>query len=475
MFESQKFIVKYSSIALIVVAFLISPIHSNQTSNGASTPVAASASGNVDASAIVTTPDTGPEDEPNGDDGSRIKQDMQNIEDRLKSKTATDVQKPHTFYEPRYIADKNEALKYWVDFSNLSLSQNMSTKHEMLSKSHRRAAPIKLSFDFPFYGQPLKNIIIATGGFLYVGEHLHHWLAATQNISPLMANFNLNMTDYSDIHHYDNGTSLVVQWKDVQLKDNKPPGNFSFQVTLHKNGDIVFVYHTLPAPISSIPDEEHPVKVGISDAFVIDKIAFFIRRKTIYDYHRLNLRDQSSMDIKSGTAVYLKALPTCNQFDGCEKCSSAPSNLDCIWCPAVKRCSNGFDRKRHEWLAAQCDKITSNDCSKKDSSNASKAQAGGAAASDATISVDSIPNSARQMLPGPGPNGGGSAEGRSREGSLFMTLLLLVAVSSGIGVWVVYAYNNPSTPSGQLLIKYRPSNWRWQNAETRYTAASIHM
>lgn len=456
--KSHNTLVISSPILLIVIALSYAElIHGNNTTSRSNTNLVTSPG----TSSMVTTPTTSNEDESNGDDGSLIKKDVESLDTIKEARNDT-----HQFYKPEYIKDPERAMALWVDFSKLPLGQNVSTRHDMLSKSHRRAAPIKLTFEFPFYGQPLKNIIIATGGFLYVGEHLHHWLAATQNISPLMANFDLSMSNVSDIHYYDNGTALVVQWQNVQMKDNKPPGNFSFQVTLHKNGDIVFVYKSLPVPIYDIPEEEHPVKVGISDAFLIDKVAFFIRRKTIYDYHRLNLKEFS--DIKNQTAIYLKALPTCNQYDTCELCAKAATSLDCTWCPAVKRCSNGFDRKRQEWLSNSCDKVKT-DCSFKAESNVQQAQS--STSNNQLISVDS-PSSSRQMMtpdrviPDPRTHEGGTA---------FVTLLMFMALTSGVALWVFYAYKNPHTPSGQLLIKYRPGNWRWQNAETRYTAASIHM
>lgn len=415
----------------------------------------------------MTTPAPNDPDETNGDDGKAIKNDIERLE---KNKNSTETLN-YQFYQPEYIKDHARAMSYWVDFSKLS--QNVSTKHEMLSKSHRRAAPIKLSFDFPFYGQPLRTIIIATGGFLYVGEHLHHWLAATQNISPLMANFDLSSKNYSDIHYLDNGTSLVVQWQNVQMKNDNPPGNFSFQCTLMKNGDIIFVYDNLPVAIQDIPEDDHPVKVGISDAFLIDKLAFFIRRKTIYDYHRLNLKDVS--EIKNQTAIYLKALPTCNQYDSCEKCSLADPKMECKWCDAVKRCSNGYDRKRQEWLTNSCDKHEKFNCGSKqsDQSSVSPRVSPGSSSTSASndqtyiTKPDSQAMSPEKSLPDSRHGG--------ESGATFLTILMLLAIVSGIAFWGFYAYKNPHTPSGQLLIKYRPSNWRWQDAETRYTAASIHM
>lgn len=476
-----------TSLLLLTVILLAESNNASSNATSTSSSVVASANGadqtsnsggSIITESFVTTPSTNDQDESNGDDGKAIKSDIEKLE---KSKNNNETLN-YQFYKPDYIKDPIKAMSYWVDFSKLS-QQNQSTKHEMLSKSHRRAAPIKLSFDFPFYGQPLRTIIIATGGFLYVGEHLHHWLAATQNISPLMANFDLSTKNYSDIHYYDNGQSLVVQWQNVQMKGDNPPGNFSFQCTLMKNGDIIFVYASLPVPIQAIPEDDHPVKVGISDAFLIDKQAFFIRRKTIYDYHRLNMKDVQ--DIGNRTAIYLKALPTCNQYDSCEKCSSAATNMECIWCDAVKRCSNGYDRKRQEWLTNSCDKHEKFVCGSKQTDSSSSSTS----SSTTPLQPRVAPSNS---VPQPGNDSGFISKpsdnlaiisdktlpdprSAGESGATFLTVLMLLSLVSGIALWGFYAYKNPHTPSGQMLIKYRPSNWRWQDAETRYTAASIHM
>lgn len=467
--SSQRIIEKLSSTSFFLLVFTLIILHSeniNANKTALSDGPADPTSGTLQVFASVKKAEDENRDDANGDDGPAIKNDLEQLE-KTKNETYN-----FQFYKPEYIKDPKRAMSYWVDFSKLSSQNpNFTTRHDMLSRSHRRAAPIKLSFDFPFYGQPLRSIIIATGGFLYVGEHLHHWLAATQNISPLMANFDLGMSNYSDIHHYDNGTALTVQWLDVQMKNNTPPGNFSFQVTLLKNGDIIFVYKSLPVPLKSIPEEEHPVKVGISDAFLIERVAFFVRRKTIYDYHRMNMKDVP--EIGNNTAIYLKALPVCNQYDSCDKCSAASPDMDCIWCEAVKRCSNGYDRKRQEWINNSCDKIEKTVCSKTDIHSTSQTPSyQGVNYANTLDSTNSMNNGNSQLL----TSIKSLPDQRSGEGgAAFFTLFMLMALTSGVALWVFYAYKNPHTPSGQLLIKYRPTNWRWQDAETRYTAASIHM
>lgn len=89
-----------------------------------------------------------------------------------------------------------------------------------------------------------------------------------------MANFDTSLSNDSTIQYGYNNTAFVVQWSNVMLKDKNPDGKFTFQIILLDNGDIVFVYKDIPFSIDTIPDKSHPVKVGISDAYVIDKTVF---------------------------------------------------------------------------------------------------------------------------------------------------------------------------------------------------------
>jgi len=67
------------------------------------------------------------------------------------------------------------------------------------------------------------------------------------------------------------GTAFTAVWENVTLQDKPDFGKFTFSVTLHQSGDVVFAYWQVPTHINSIQDKEHPVKVGLSDAYIIDK------------------------------------------------------------------------------------------------------------------------------------------------------------------------------------------------------------
>ncbi|TSL34566.1 MAM and LDL-receptor class A domain-containing protein 1 [Bagarius yarrelli] len=128
----------------------------------------------------------------------------------------------HNYYTSRTHSPNDPISKeLWVNIDQMD--KEKVKIHGILSNTHRQAARVNLSFDFPFYGHFLREITVATGGFIYTGDVVHRMLTATQYIAPLMANF------------------------DPSLSRNS----------------------TVPIQIAQISSVNHPVKVGLSDAFVV--------------------------------------------------------------------------------------------------------------------------------------------------------------------------------------------------------------
>lgn len=69
------------------------------------------------------------------------------------------------------------------------------------------------------------------------------------------------------------GSAFTVLWENVKLQD-KDDGAFTFSATLYDSGNITFAYYKIPMSIKAIQDDKHPVKVGLSDAYIIDKTIF---------------------------------------------------------------------------------------------------------------------------------------------------------------------------------------------------------
>lgn len=253
---------------------------------------------------------------------------------------------------------KTESL--WVDLNNLHKSQ--VRVHGILSNSHRQAARVALSFDFPFYGHYIRQIIVATGGFIFMGEITHRMLTATQYVAPLMANFDPSFSENSTVRYMDNGNLFVVQWDKVRLKDRENEGTFTFQAALHSNGSIIFNYREIPVPVEKINSTEHPVKVGLSDAFmeVISASQHSdSKQRTIYEYHRVEI---DTTKIVSGSAFEFTPLPTCLQHTSCEICLTSNLTTGCGWCNTLQRCSDGIDRHRQEWLEYNCTEESKGKC-----------------------------------------------------------------------------------------------------------------
>ncbi|XP_075339442.1 plexin domain-containing protein 2 [Odontesthes bonariensis] len=259
----------------------------------------------------------------------------------------------HVYYTSKIHGPGDAAGKeLWV---NVNETQGEQWKVlSFLSSTHRQAERVNLSFDFPFYGHVLKEITVATGGFIYTGDIIHRLLTATQYIAPLMANFDPGLSENSTVLHFDNGTALVVQWNHVHLQDNTILGPFTFQAVLHGDGRIVFAYKEIPVNIGDISSQNHPVKVGLSDAFVVlHKIEQIpnVRRRTIYEYHKVDILKSK---VFTSTAIEMLPLPTCLQFSSCGPCVTSQIGFNCSWCSRLQRCSSGFDRNRQDWVDFGC-------------------------------------------------------------------------------------------------------------------------
>ncbi|KAM9346579.1 plexin domain-containing protein 1-like [Symphorus nematophorus] len=294
--------------------------------------------------------------------------------DTLPDNMTRVVEDSGKYYTWRSFGPEDQRTKeLWVDMSDVRHGQ--VRVHGILSNSYKQAVRVALSFDFPFYGHYLRQITIATGGFIFTGDITHRMLTATQYIAPLMANFDPSYSKDSTVQYLDNGEVFVVQWERVRLPGKESEGAFTFQAALYKTGAITFSYRDIPLPLDVISSAEHPVKAGLSDAFLVTSPSTEspdAQRRTIYEYHRVEV---DTTKITSYSAVEFTALPTCLQHDSCELCLSSNQTSGCSWCNVLQRCSDGMDRHRQEWLDYACadesKDMTCEDYSRIDSSTGS--------------------------------------------------------------------------------------------------------
>uniref|UniRef100_A0A7N5P4A3 Plexin domain containing 1 n=1 Tax=Ailuropoda melanoleuca TaxID=9646 RepID=A0A7N5P4A3_AILME len=269
--------------------------------------------------------------------------------DTLPDNRTRVVEDNHSYYVSRlYGPSEPRSRELWVDVAKANQSQ--VKVHRILSNTHRQASRVVLSFDFPFYGHPLRQITIATGGFIFMGDTIHRMLTATQYVAPLMANFNPGYSENSTVAYFDNGTVFIAQWDHVYLHGREDRGSFTFQAALHRDGRIVFGYKEVSessqASVLTSKASGREMLLMAGSASVSES-----RRRTIFEYHRVEL-DPSK--VTSMSAVEFTPLPTCLQHRSCDACVSSDLTFNCSWCHVLQRCSSGFDRYRQEWLAHGC-------------------------------------------------------------------------------------------------------------------------
>ncbi|CAK1588414.1 unnamed protein product [Parnassius mnemosyne] len=384
----------------------------------------------------------------------------------------------YIFYNRSFIGNVSYVKEFWANITGPK-----AEVHDVLSNSHRRATTLKLTFDFPFYGHKIRNITVATGGFIYTGEPVHNWLAATQYIAPLMANFDTTLTNDSVVKQYDDGSKFTVIWENVTLQED-PTKKFTFAATLYQNGDIVFTYKDIPIPVQQIDDKEHPVKVGISDAYLTDKYIFHVRHQKIYEYHRVSFKNH---EITNNTMLRLTALPTCIQYNTCESCANHDTSFQCSWCEQIQKCSSGTDRNKQDWVVRNCEKTSIANASSCPAPahppvNVPSENSNTAYTTDGQNNSIVVVSTVHTETEAKGPVGRGAVvagaagpeASRSPIGGA-VAAFVLVALVCCLAAWLLYAFKNPHTRSGQFIIKYRPSQWGWRRGEARYTAATIHM
>nr|CAI5856586.1 unnamed protein product [Callosobruchus analis] len=253
---------------------------------------------------------------------------------------------------------------------------------KLLSESHRRAAPP---------GLPLHR-------------RLRPFMAGGHSVyRSADGNFDTSISNTSFIKYLDNGTSFTVEWERVTLQD-KPDHEFTFQSTLFKNGDIVFVYKEVPIFVEDIAEIHHPVKVGLSDAYIMDQEVLFTRRKTIFEYDRVNI---NKTEIRNWTSVYLAALPTTAAAPPSRTFLLSLDGRGQILAHVVQQLGGGVGRR-----------------------------------------------SAYEEEGGPRNALLSRLQRQDKVGtSSIVAVLFLVGTIFGMVVWVFYAYRNPHTFSGQILIR----------------------
>ncbi len=136
--------------------------------------------------------------------------------------------------------------------------------------------------------------------------------------------------------------------------------------------------------------------------------------------------------------------------------------LQCNWCPTLNKCSTGTDRKRQEWLQKACDRTQISDAAMcpaigQQGNNYGSVQdfKDVTGPGDRYLTGDAPTTSVREQKDNdvhvssaePLEDEDGSGVGMAL--GLFVPIIMVMCMV----LWIFYAYRNPHTKSGQLLIQ----------------------
>ena len=354
----------------------------------------------------------------------------------------------HRYYSSNFTVSGEE---YFFDLSNNEtkkmFEQFVIEEHSKLSNSYRKAYRVRLRFEFPYYGNMVKSVVVTTGGFINIGPVYHSYVHKVHYVAPLMCDFNPIASNDTKVYIGSNNELFIAQWTDILLSyDNK--SKFTFQAQLHKNGTIVMAYKDIPiSPIHIKNTSSLNVTVGLSDGYVFTFkriIPFFgkvINHRYIYSHHKINF---PLSKVKRNSVIKFDLLPNCVQFHTCESCINSPNfnytSFQCQWCPAVQRCSDSFDWYRQSWLVAKC-QVT-----------ALKVKGKCLATVPPGTNFDRF-----KPLPSPIPKKKLDNKKPSKGpliGGLIGVLLFILIIS--IISFFAYAYLHPQSRAGMWLIEHRP-------------------
>lgn len=166
--------------------------------------------------------------------------------------------------------------------------------------------------------------------------------------------------------------------------------------------------------------------------------------------------------------------------------------LQCTWCPSLNRCSTGTDRKRQQWIQSGCERLQlkesktcpalgtkGNNYSSQQTvttapSSATRENDQQNSSNAATVDANGNKTSTDVKKAAPHISSSNNNEPKHSHASFALGILLPIIVVASLVMWVFYAYRNPHTKSGQLLIQVR-DNFFLRNSLCSATTTTLQV
>ncbi|CAB3386926.1 Hypothetical predicted protein [Cloeon dipterum] len=201
---------------------------------------------------------------------------------------------------------------------------------------------VSLSFDFPFYGQPIRTLAVTANGFINMHPQ-QQTECPWRFIAPLMAScqgFDLKNNEInSSVRWEDTGRTFNVQWENMVSSSFHRKDIFSFQLTLKSDGTILFFYKNISSDMATINIlRGGDIRIGISNYH------FDLHTRKFDKWHDvIDFTDFDKNQFESSLAIVIwprQSRSYCFQKKSCTDCTLFSQ---CVWCSAIKECFMPID------------------------------------------------------------------------------------------------------------------------------------
>ncbi|CAB3383290.1 Hypothetical predicted protein [Cloeon dipterum] len=251
-----------------------------------------------------------------------------------------DTDKIDPYNSTRWTFTQSEAL---VQFLWDDMDGNAETKYV----PDYSPAVIGLPFDFNLFGQNIRKVEVMREGGIRSADPEPWWVAVPLKVGE----FGLTPCQIKFLFK---GASLSIQWQ-YRPQESCNTGNsddeLSYQLKIHANGSIDFVYKQIP--FGNLKD----FQVQFPDVGSKFGVSYQYKVPASFDTFTLGLQlNVNETDIKDNTVVSVRPQPQCTTFRSLTSCmvGAKNANISCAWCSKAEICSSKRDFLREVWMENGC-------------------------------------------------------------------------------------------------------------------------
>uniref|UniRef100_A0A8D8ZG86 Plexin domain-containing protein 1 n=1 Tax=Cacopsylla melanoneura TaxID=428564 RepID=A0A8D8ZG86_9HEMI len=249
------------------------------------------------------------------------------------------------YYEISFNRDEKTVRELWLEMNDENCMKYSFMEAALWKEKYQTQ---NLLFNFSLYGENVHSVNIVEQRIFIKKEFscdpMVEAMTEPSMVSPywsIIAPFHDSsfrpIGFFSYIRVVSNDSQFTVSWENMEFVYDDIVSKFTFQATLHKTGDIVFVYKSIPY--------YNETGVGLFSGY----------QNQICEHQTIDL---SKTNISTWTSIHLKHKPTCWNHKNCTECLSDPtmSHLNCSWGPSANFCASDEDRNLSRWSVKRCGK-----------------------------------------------------------------------------------------------------------------------